>query len=164
MAASGIYMYSVKPCIHVIDYVSAIFQWVSPPMTYGFPIPRTSNPWIVSMPWCNQITLMLCSSFNTISAIQLPARYTYLSSKISSRRISFLTTNRYHDGVIKWRHFPRYWPLCGKFTGHISSAIDGSAMFSLIRHKFLKWRLRFCKISQQSSFSTQVIYPLLIVS
>ena len=23
-----------------------------------------------------------------------------------------------HDDVIKWKHFPRYWPLCGEFTGH----------------------------------------------
>ena len=23
-----------------------------------------------------------------------------------------------HDDVIEWKHFPRYWPLCGKFTGH----------------------------------------------
>ena len=22
----------------------------------------------------------------------------------------------YHDDVIKWKHFPRYWPLCGEFT------------------------------------------------
>ena len=22
-----------------------------------------------------------------------------------------------HDDVIKWKHFPRRWPLCGKFTG-----------------------------------------------
>ena len=22
-----------------------------------------------------------------------------------------------HDDVIKWKHFPRYWPLCGEFTG-----------------------------------------------
>ena len=22
-----------------------------------------------------------------------------------------------HDDVIKWKHFPRYWPLCGDFTG-----------------------------------------------
>ena len=22
-----------------------------------------------------------------------------------------------HDDVIKWEHFPRYWPLCGEFTG-----------------------------------------------
>ena len=23
-----------------------------------------------------------------------------------------------HDDVIKWKHFSRYWPLCGEFTGH----------------------------------------------
>ena len=23
----------------------------------------------------------------------------------------------YHDDVIKWKHFPRNWPLCGEFTG-----------------------------------------------
>ena len=23
-----------------------------------------------------------------------------------------------HGDVIKWKHFPRYWPLCGEFTGH----------------------------------------------
>ena len=23
-----------------------------------------------------------------------------------------------HDDVIKWKHYPRYWPLCGEFTGH----------------------------------------------
>ena len=21
-----------------------------------------------------------------------------------------------HDDVIRWKHFPRYWPLCGEFT------------------------------------------------
>ena len=23
----------------------------------------------------------------------------------------------FHDDVIKWKHFPRYWPLCGELTG-----------------------------------------------
>ena len=23
-----------------------------------------------------------------------------------------------HDDVTKWKHFPRYWPFCGEFTGH----------------------------------------------
>ena len=23
----------------------------------------------------------------------------------------------HHDDVIKWEHFPRYWPLCEEFTG-----------------------------------------------
>ena len=21
-----------------------------------------------------------------------------------------------HDDIIKWKHFQRYWPLCGEFT------------------------------------------------
>ena len=25
--------------------------------------------------------------------------------------------NSYHDDVIKWKHFPRYWPYGGEFTG-----------------------------------------------
>ena len=25
--------------------------------------------------------------------------------------------NNPHDDVIKWKHFPRHWPLCGEFTG-----------------------------------------------
>ena len=28
-----------------------------------------------------------------------------------------ITTITFHDDVIKWKHFPRYWPLCGEFTG-----------------------------------------------
>ena len=24
----------------------------------------------------------------------------------------------FHDDVIKWKHFPRYWPFVGEFTGH----------------------------------------------
>ena len=24
-----------------------------------------------------------------------------------------------HDDVIKWKHFPRYWRLCGEFTGRL---------------------------------------------
>ena len=22
-----------------------------------------------------------------------------------------------HDDVIKWKHYPRYWPLCGELSG-----------------------------------------------
>ena len=35
-----------------------------------------------------------------------------------------------HDDVIKWKHIPRYWPLCGEFTGH--RQWRGALMFSLI--------------------------------
>ena len=34
-----------------------------------------------------------------------------------------------HDDFIKWKHFARYWPLCGEFTGHrwipLTKASDG---------------------------------------
>ena len=39
-----------------------------------------------------------------------------------------------HDDVIKWRHFPRYWPFCGEFP--VNSPHKGqwreALMFSLI--------------------------------
>ena len=28
-----------------------------------------------------------------------------------------LSTRDFHDDVIKWNNSPRYWPLCGEFTG-----------------------------------------------
>ena len=44
----------------------------------------------------------------------------YLSSCIQSY-ISVMGQRRYYrvfdDDVIKWKHFPRNWPLCGVFTG-----------------------------------------------
>ena len=40
--------------------------------------------------------------------------YIHICSNIS---ISIYREYR-HDDVIKWKHFPRYWPLCGDFTGH----------------------------------------------
>ena len=30
----------------------------------------------------------------------------------------YLEHFQWHDDVIKWKHFPHYWPLCGEFTGH----------------------------------------------
>ena len=39
------------------------------------------------------------------------------------------------DDVIKWKHFPRYWPLWGEFTGHrwipIEKASDAELWFFL---------------------------------
>ena len=39
-----------------------------------------------------------------------------------------------HDDVIKWEHFPRYWPLCGEFNGPrwIPHTKASDAEFSLI--------------------------------
>ena len=47
--------------------------------------------------------------------------------------------NRYpiHDDVIKWKHFPRYWPLCGEFTGPFPSQRPVTRSF----HVFFDLRL-----------------------
>ena len=37
----------------------------------------------------------------------------------------------YHDDVIKWKHFPRHWPLCGEFTGDRWIPAQGSVTRSL---------------------------------
>ena len=42
-----------------------------------------------------------------------------------------------HDDVMKWKHFPHYWPLCGEFTGpqwtpRTKGQWRGALMFSLI--------------------------------
>ena len=41
-----------------------------------------------------------------------------------------------HDDVIKWKHFPRNWPLCGEFTGPgefpSQRPVTRSLMFTLI--------------------------------
>ena len=32
---------------------------------------------------------------------------------------TYIADNRYHHAdVIKWEHFPRYWPFVREFTGH----------------------------------------------
>ena len=31
--------------------------------------------------------------------------------------ISYIYLSCFHDGVIKWKHVPRHWLLCGEFTG-----------------------------------------------
>ena len=31
----------------------------------------------------------------------------------SSLQITYVSGNDKHDDVIKWKYFPRYWPLCG---------------------------------------------------
>ena len=32
--------------------------------------------------------------------------------------VVILPSLHHHDDVIKWKHFPLHWPLCGEFTGH----------------------------------------------
>ena len=41
----------------------------------------------------------------------------YKTEHNTKRRKLKLCSDYKHDDVIKWKHFPRYWPLCGEFTG-----------------------------------------------
>ena len=45
-------------------------------------------------PWDNHVTYSTCTGFMFSSLWQVD-----------------------HDDVIKWKHFPHYWPLCGEFPG-----------------------------------------------
>ena len=46
----------------------------------------------------------------------------YLEVKMGKRslepRTAHAEAGHLHDDVIKWKHFPRYWLLCGEITGH----------------------------------------------
>ena len=73
-----------------------------------------------------------------------------LSSAVTGRWDN--VTNWCHDDVIKWKLFPRYWPLCGQFTGHrwiyITKASDAGLwyVFDLCQNKHLtkqSWGWRF---------------------
>ena len=52
------------------------------------------------------------------SSLQL---WRFLSScrsfEMSWRSYGITVMEIVHDDVIKWKHFPCHWPLCGKFTG-----------------------------------------------
>ena len=59
------------------------------------------------------------------------------------RHIHIESASTVHDDVIKWKHFPRYWPLCGEFTGHrripLTKASDTDLMFSFICASINAW-------------------------
>ena len=46
--------------------------------------------------------------------------------------------SNYHDDVIKWKHFPRYWPFVGEFTGD-KGQWRGTLMFSLMCARINGW-------------------------
>ena len=59
---------------------------------------------------------------------------------------SQITTNSTHDDVIKWKHFPRYWPIYGwvnnreavdlrRYRAHYNITV--MSLFSLVRKKTL---------------------------
>ena len=46
-----------------------------------------------------------------------------------------------HDAVIKWKHFPRYCPLCGEFTGEFPSQKPVTRSFDMFFDLRLNKRL-----------------------
>ena len=53
---------------------------------------------------------------------------TWIRPDISACQALIVWKSMKHDDVIKWKHFPRYWPLVRGFTGQW----HGTLMFSLI--------------------------------
>ena len=59
------------------------------------------------------------------SRIHIPTNINWLVCNIPMMRLLYDDYDEewerrvwFHDGVIKWKHFPRYWPLWGEFTVH----------------------------------------------
>ena len=104
------------------------------PMTGEFPAQRASNAESVSIWWrhygyqTDNSRIMLCFKIiNNRSVCWNPA----------VRKSAASTVDLLHDDVIKWKHFPRYWPfLRGIHRSHVVSPNKGkwrgALMFPLI--------------------------------
>ena len=86
--------------------------------------------------WANEV-------LRDLSLRCVSGRYTILQHPhecyMSNRRARWAKLVRWliiHDDVMKWKHFPRYWPLCGEFTCHrlipLTKASDAKLWYSLI--------------------------------
>ena len=61
----------------------------------------------------------ICAEFHIFSTISKHDIAILVSISHGNRSLTPCAWTEYrHDDVIKWKHFPRYWPLCGEFTGH----------------------------------------------
>ena len=79
----------------------------------------------------NLLLLIVRLSFLTLSIAQIPKLIGYWDPP-GRRRVSLI-----HDDVIKWKHFPRYWPFVrGIYRSPVNSPHKGqwrgALMFSLI--------------------------------
>ena len=66
-------------------------------------------------------------------------------------RSPFIWTSFCHDDVIKWKHFPCYWPLCGEFPAQRPVTQSFEVFFDLRRIKRLNkqsWGWRFEMLSR----------------
>ena len=77
---------------------------ISISMQFEIPYPK----WMCHMPRSNRNVLITEQIHNAeVHGTHRAMGYIYFS-------VLYVST---HDDVIKWKHFPRYCPLCGEFTG-----------------------------------------------
>ena len=88
--------------------------------------------------------------------------------------ISYIYISCFHDDVIKWKHVPRHWLLCGEFTGdcgEFTGHWSFDALFDLRRIKRLRKQsrrrwfetparslLRHCKVVPNSDPGSRGIF------
>ena len=81
--------------------------------------PLLSNPGmhrgtcVTHVPWCMSGSLTLQGRGKRSRHSR---RVSNMQFYVSGKRPMQL--DLHHDDVINWKHFPRYWPFCGEFTGH----------------------------------------------
>ena len=73
--------------------------------------------------WVAQTVLVLqlrAANYNLLSKyyVYLPGNSPIKKNGFWNQNMPFVCFNVHqHDDVIKWKHFPRNWPLCGEITG-----------------------------------------------
>ena len=81
---------------------------------------------------------------NTVSIFPVVCCRTSADSYVESIRVVKTTISVYHDDVIKWKHFPRYWPFVrGIHRSPVNPSHKGqwrgALMFSLICTRINGW-------------------------
>ena len=75
--------------------------------------PRSTSPYGVSRP--NELIHYVINPCHSDCIVRICWHYLhFLNREIV---LVYSCNILLHDDVIKWKHFPRYWPLCGEFTG-----------------------------------------------
>ena len=85
--------------------------------------------------------LKMCNSTKTILTIHWKIWFLYVEI---SRALRFKSSCLFHDGVIKRKHFPRYWPLVvtREFPSQRPVTRSFDVFFDLRLHKWLSKQLR----------------------
>ena len=107
----------------------------------GLPWQRVGNVWCVSMlwrrhesnhtrQWTTQLNMKYCTRVVTVNCMKQRSDLKYFY-------IHYVSAAYLHDDVIKWEHFPRYWPFVqGIHRSPVNSTHKGrwrgALMFSLI--------------------------------